>query len=161
MIPVDSQQFESYIPVYDTMPDKWEDAKGLIVEQLKKLANGANIREIGWFLDEELLTGKAYIPGVNDVNDGGTSSRYRSILRKVIEFFGLTPGVNLMPHGIFIDANFKLIEMFGSATNMNTLTGEPLPNGLDTVSYDVNNVIVTVAGNYTYATICMEYIQEP
>jgi hypothetical protein len=58
MQPLDSQEFESYVPVYDTVPEQWEDARAFLVEQLKKISNAVNVREIGWLLDEELLSGK-------------------------------------------------------------------------------------------------------
>jgi hypothetical protein len=160
MIPIDSQNLESYVPVYDTVPETWEEGRQFLVEQLKKLAEAVNVREIGWFLDEELLSGKQFIPGVQIANDGGDSQQFRTILRKVITFPGLTIGLNTQAHGIFVDANFSLIQMFGAATNATALTGEPLPNGADTVSYDATNVYVTVAAAYDRAWVTMEYIQE-
>jgi hypothetical protein len=32
----DSQIFDSYLPVYNVVPEKWEDARPLLVEILKK-----------------------------------------------------------------------------------------------------------------------------
>ena len=160
MIPIDSQALESYVPTYDVMPEKWEDARGLVVEQLKKMSYAINIREIGWFLDEELLSGKAFIPGINNADEGSSSQAFRTILRKVIVFPGLTVGVNTQPHGIMVDANFSLIQLFGAATNATVMIGEPLPNGADTMSYDATNIIITVAAAYTRAFATIEYIQE-
>jgi len=159
-IPIDSQNLESYVPVYDVAPKTWEEGMPFIVEQLKKLANAVNAREIGFFLDQELLSGKSFIPGVNIANNGGSSQQFRTILRKVITFPGLTVGLNTQPHGVTVDANFSLIQMFGAATNATTLKGEPLPNGADTITYDVTNIYVTVAAAYTRAWVVMEYIQE-
>lgn len=159
-IPIDSQILESYVPVYDVIPDEWKDARPFVVEQLKKMSNAINIREIGWFLDEELLSGKAFIPGLNNIAGTGTSQQYRTILRKVITFPGLVAGVNVQPHGITVDANFSLIQLWGSATNAVAFTGEPVPNGADTISYDVNNIIITVGAAYTRAWAFIEYIQE-
>lgn len=156
----DAQQLESYVPVYDVVPEKWDDARPIIVEQMKRISNAVNIREIGWFLDEELLSGKAFIPGTNNILDAGTSQSFRTILRKVIPFPGLTIGVNTQPHGIMVDANFSLIQLFGAATNAAAFTGEPLPNGADTISYDATNIIITVAAAYTRAWAVIEYIQE-
>lgn len=159
-INIDSQNLESYVPVYDAVPGDWEDAKPFIVEQLKKLANAVNIREIGFFLDQELLSGKQFIPGVNIVNDGGSSQQFRTILRKVIAFPGLTVGVNTQPHEILVDANFSLIQLFAAATDSVAFTGEPIPNGADTISYDATNIIITVAAAYDRAWAVIEYIQE-
>ncbi len=160
MIPIDSQNLESFVPVYDAAPKTWEEALPFIVEQLKKLANAVNVREIGFFLDQELLSGKAFIPGSNIIADGGSSQQFRTILRKVITFPGLTIGVNTQPHDIMIDANFSLIQLFGAATDAVALTGEPIPNGTDTISYDATNIIITVAAAYTRAWAVIEYIQE-
>lgn len=160
MIPIDSQNLESYVPVYDAVPEKWDDARPFIVEQLKRLANAVNIREIGWFLDQELLSGKAFIPGVNNANNDATSQAFRSILRTVVEFPGLAIGVNTQPHGIVVDANFSLIQMFGTATNATALTGEPLPNGADTITYTATDIVVTVTAAYTRCWVVIEYIQE-
>lgn len=160
MLQQDSQNFESYVPVYDVIPSKWEDARPAIVEQLKKITNAVNIREIGFFLDQELLSGKAFIPGLNDVSNGGSSQQFRTILRKVIVFPGLTIGVNTQPHEIFVDSNFSLIQLFASATNSTTLTGEPIPNGSDTITYNSTDIIITVSANYDRCYTIIEYCQE-
>lgn len=161
MIPLDSQNFESYVPVYGVAPETWEEARAFIVEQLKIHANAINVREIGFFIDQELLSGKQFIPGSNELgNNSGTSQQFRTILRKVIVFPGLSIGVNVQPHGVVIDANFSLIALWGAATNATTLTGEPIPNGSDTISYNSTNIIITVAAAYTRAWAIMEYIQE-
>jgi hypothetical protein len=152
-----SQEFESYIPVYDTVPDKWEEARPFLVEQLKKITNALNIREIGFFLDEELLSGKQFIP---PASISGTSQQFRTILRKVIDFSPLTAGVNSQPHGIVIDVNFSLMQLYAAATNSVAFTGEPIPNGADTIDYDSTNINITVAANYDRCWAVIEYIQE-
>jgi len=160
--PLDSQLLESFVPVYDTIPEKWEDAKATIVEQLKMLANAINIREIGWYLDEELLSGKAFIPSPNAGTFEDTSSNYRTMLRKVIVFPTLNSGVNTQPHFIDIDSNFTLIELYGAATNAVSpnFTGQPIPNGSDTISYDKENIIITVGSGWTRGVAVIEYIVE-
>jgi|ERR1700722_1497415 len=161
MIPQDSQQLESYVPVYDVVPEKWDDARPFLVEQLKRITTAVNIREIGWYLDQELLSGKAYIPGSNNVLDGGSSQTFRSILRKVIVFPTLSPGANTQLHGITVDANFTLIQLWGAATNATAMTGETIPNGNDTISYNSTSIIINVASSYTRGLAVIEYIQEP
>ncbi len=166
----DSQILESYVPVYDAIPDKWEDARPFVVEQLKKISNAVNIREIGWFLDEELLSGKAFIPGTNNVADGGTSQQFRQVLRKVINF-GTLPnaGLKSVPHGITVDANFTLVFLNGAATNPTSLTAIPLTLGSPTLNQNIQltmdavnvNVITAVnLSNFTRTFITIEYLQE-
>jgi hypothetical protein len=154
------QDLESYVPVYDAIPEDWEDAKPFIVEQFKRIANAVNIREIGWFLDEQLLSGKAFIPGSEAPNDVGSSQVFRTILRKVIAFPDLTIGANTQPHGITVDANFTLTQLYAAATNATALTGEPIPNGIDTITYDATNIIITVAAAYDRCYATIEFIQE-
>jgi hypothetical protein len=167
----DSQILESYVPVYDVIPEKWEDARPFVVEQFKKITNAVNIREIGWFLDEELLSGKAFIPGLNSAADGGTSQQYRQILRKVIDF-GTLPnaGTKSVGHGITVDANFTLIQIWASATDPIGLTAIPIPfatpvalNQNIALQMDAVNVTITTGtnrSNYTRCTVVCEYIQE-
>jgi hypothetical protein len=152
---ITSQEFESYVPLYDVVPEKWEEARADLIEYLKKISNAVNVREIGWFLDEELLSGGQFIPGTSSNN-----LRFRSILRKVINCSPLTAGANTFAHGITVDANFTLVHMYGAATNRSTLVAEPLPNGIDTLSMNATNVIVTVAANWPAAFVTIEYIQE-
>jgi len=150
----DSQIFESYLPIYDAVPEEWKDARPFLVENLKKISNAVNIREIGWFLDEELISGKQYLPGSQDVQE------FRTILRKVIVFTILNIGLNTQAHGISVTANFTLIQLFGSATNAVTLTGESIPNSADSMSYDATNIYITAAKAYTRGVAVIEYIQE-
>lgn len=159
MNPSDSQVFESYVPVYDVVPEKWDEARPFIVEQFKRLATAVNIREIGWYLDEELLSGKAFVPGINNIT-GSTSQQFRQILRKVVIFPGLTIGINSEPHGLIVDENFTLIQLWGSATDAAAFTGEPIPNAADTIDYDATNINITVASAYTRALAVIEYMQE-
>lgn len=164
---LDSQVFESYLPVYDVVPEKWEDARAFIIEQMKKISIAVNIREIGWFLDEELLSGKAFIPGTNT---GGSSQQYRQVLRKVIDF-GTLPnaGTKSVQHGIIFDDNFTLIQMFASATNPTTHFALPIPYVEQTpgqsiqIYMDATNINIVTAFNFSGYTRCfvvVEYMQE-
>lgn len=167
----DSQQLESFLPVYDAVPDKWEDARSFIVEQLKRISNAVNIREIGWFLDQELLSGKAFIPGAEAMIDLSTSQVFRTVLRKVIDFGPLpAAGTKSVPHGITVDANFTLVQMFAAATDPVNLIAFPIdhadPGGLAnavTVIMNATNVEITVGVNrssYTRCFVTIEYLQE-
>jgi hypothetical protein len=155
----ENQQLESYVPVYDVMPDKWEEARAAVVEQLKRLANAVNIREIGWFLDEEVLSGKAFIPGQNNFVDGGTSQQFRAVLRKVVVFPGLTAGLNIQPHGITNDASYEQIALWACGTNSSTFTSTVFGNS-DTIRVVGANVQITSDGTYDRCKAYLEYIQE-
>ena len=172
MNPSDNELLEAYLPVYDAVPAEWKDARPFIVEQLKRIATAINIREIGWFLDQEVLSGKAFIPGMNAASFGATSQIYRQVLRKVI-IFGALPNATTksVAHGITFDANFRLVFMGAYATDPVGLTAVPIPyvdpstlaNGIE-LYIDATNVNIKTAANWTNYTICyvtIEYLQEP
>lgn len=171
MQPSDNQQLESFVPVYDAIPEKWEEARPFMVEQLKKISNAINIREIGWFLDEELLSGKAFIPGVQSLADLSTSQVFRQVLRKVINFGPLpAAGTKSVPHGIDFTNNFTLTFMCAAATDPVGLIAFPIPycdpgllaDGVD-LTMDATNVNITVGVNRSAFTRCfvtIEYLQE-
>ncbi len=169
-ISIDSQNLESYVPVYDVVPEKWEDARPFIVEQLKKISTAVNSREIGFYLDQELLSGKAFIPGANEIADGGTSQQFRTILRKVIDF-GTLPdnSTKSVPHGIVFDNNFTLIQLWASATDPTNFIALPIPYvstaaGFSIQLYmdqtNVNIVTTSVKNTYTRCFVFIEYCQE-
>lgn len=168
----DSQIYETYLPVYDAVPKSWEEARPFIVEQLKRVAQAINTREIGWFLDEELISGKQFIPSASaSASTSSDSQQYRTILRKVIDF-GTLPNTTSksVPHGITVDSNFTLMQIYGAATDPTGLLSIPLPfvsaaspakpiqlfmNATDVVVISTEN-----NSNYTRSYIVVEYIQE-
>ena len=152
-----SQDFESYVPVYDTVPEKWEEARQFLVEHLKKISNAVNIREIGWLLDEELLSGKSFIPAAVPMGDA-SPQQFRSVLRKVVDCGALAAGANSVAHGILFDARFTLISLYVAGTNTSTFQARVI-SGNDVVMGALNLTITSPAAfNRAYAFI--EYIQE-
>lgn len=166
---LDSQNLDAFLPVYDVIPQKWEDARDVIVEMLKQVTNGVNIRVIGWYLDEELLTGKAFIPSVN-LSGNQTPSQYRQVLRLVV-VFGQLPNatVKSVPHGITVDSNFTLVQMYAAATDPVNLIAFPIPyDSAGTASgvalyMDATNIYIRTESNrtsYTRCNVIVEYLQE-
>lgn len=152
----DDQQFDSFVPVYDVVPEKWEDAREFLVEHLKKISNAVNIREIGWFLDEELLSGKQFIPSATGIT--GSNQQFRTILRKVIDVNPLIVGPNTFAHGITFDANFTLISMWVATTNSTIFTARII-TGNDVVMGAVN-IVITSPQAFDRAFCIIEYCQE-
>ncbi len=157
-------ELESYLPVYDTIPDKWEEARSFIVEQLKKITNSLNVKEIGFYLEEELLSGKQFIPGTENPQE------FRSIFRKLIDFGSLpNAGIKSVPHGITVDNRFTLIHLYASATDpvglkaLSIPFASPIINQNIKLDMDAVNVNITTAidySSYTRTFIVLEYIQE-
>ncbi len=152
-----SQTFESFVPVYDSVPEKWEDARPFFVEQLKKISEGVNTRTIGWLLDEELLSGQQFIPSAT--NTTGEMQQFRTVLRKVIDVSPLVAGAaNVFPHDIVVDMRFTLIDMWVSATRSATPIAQVI-TGSD-VTIDATNININSPGAFDRAFCFVEYIQE-
>jgi hypothetical protein len=129
---------------------------------LKEHANAINTREIGWLLDEELLTGQQMIPGVKIAGDK-TEQQFRSVLRKVIDFSPLIPGANVRAHGISVNARFTLLHMYATGTDASGSPAIPIPNGIagnNIQGMDATNVTINVTAGYARAFCTIEYMQE-
>lgn len=158
-----SARFESYLPVYPYIPDKWEDAREILIEHMKLISNVVNSREIGYFLDEELLAGKFMYPGTTN------NQELRSVFRLVIDTGGLVAGLNPpFPHGLTVDIKFTLIELWAAASNSTTFVGTEINGtgniaaartGLD-INYDATNIYILSNGTYDRANIFIEYMTE-
>lgn len=151
-----SQELESYVPVYDAIPDKWEEAQQFLTEVLKEMSNAINFREIGFYLDEELLSGKSFIPGVTPPGDN--PGIFRQILRKVVDVGPLVAGANAIPHGVLFDANLTSIDSWVEATNSTTLQAVTLvyPN----LVINGPTININSPGAYDRAYLIWEYTQE-
>lgn len=158
----DSSAFDAFVPVYSVSPEKPEDLRNFTTEQLRVHATGINFREIGWYLDREIVTGKNFIPGTSS----STNQVFRTVFRKVIEF-GTLPNAatKSVAHGIIFDANFTLVDMWASSTDPVAYTAITFAFG-GTVVYlnmDATNVNITTTADYTNYTRCnvvIEYLLE-
>lgn len=147
-----SQIYESYVPVYDAVPEEWNKARPFFVEHLKKISEGINNREIGFFLDEQLLSGKQFISTSTNRNE------FRSIFRKVVSCGSLTVGVNNIAHGINFNANFTLIDLWVAATNSTGLTAQVITD--NKVTMDSTNINITSSAAYDRSFAVVEYLLE-
>ncbi len=159
MTSVSDQQLQSFLPVYDAIPEKWDDARVFLVERLKQIANAVNDREIGYFLDEELLSGKSFIPGVTV--PGNNPGIFRQIFRKVIVFpAGVIAGVNTIAHGITFDGNFQLIAYWAAATKTTVTRKATIFGNSDTIDMSDTNIHVFSDGAYNKCIVVIEYLLE-
>lgn len=153
--PNNSQIFESFVPVYDMVPEKWEDARQFLVETLKKISNSVNVRTIGWLLDQELLSGQNLFPGTSSPTD----QTFRSVLRMTINtgplIMGVNPGIN---HNIVFDSNFTLVDLWVAGTNSGTLTARRI-TGND-VLMNITQLVITSPQVFDRSIAVIEYTQE-
>ena len=149
---------ESYLPVYDTVPEEWESARQFLVENMKRISNIVNAREIGFYLEDELLSGKQFFP----TKDGGATAEQkqqnRDIFRKVIDMGAIVVGANSVAHGITFDDKFSLIQNYVSCTN--SVTFNAATYVAPEVNIDVTNVTFTSPQAYDRAYCIIEYLLE-
>jgi hypothetical protein len=158
------QQIESYVPVYDSIPEEWEEGRAILVEYLKKITNSLNTKEIGFFLNEQLISGKQFIPGT------ANNQLFRTVFRTVINFGALPNNTTKsVAHGVTVNASFSLIDMYLSATDPVGLTGFSLQywdntgSSPITLNYTSTDVVVKTTANYSNFTttyVVLEFIQE-
>lgn len=165
-----SQDLETYLPPYGTVPANWEDAQPQLSEIIKRITQAINIRTIGFYLDQQLLTGDQFIPASYS-STSSTNVNYRSVFRKVVDI-GTLPnaGTTSTAHGITVDANFTLVDLWGAATKPTaTFAAIPLPYSSPTLNQniklniDTTNINVTTAidySSYTRAFVTVEYLLE-
>ena len=165
-----SNEFDTYIPVYNDLPEEWEESRTFLVEQLREMTEGINAREVAIYIDTEQLTGGQFIKGT------ANPPQFRNIFRKVIDF-GALPNTTAktVAHGITTTANTRIISRNAWANDpgASDLTAAiPIPyvnvtTPTDGVQLDVDNTNVTITTttanytNYTSTFVILEYIQEP
>ena len=162
---ISSQQFESYLPNYDATPENWEEARVFLVEQLKKINQQINDRTIGFYLDQELLSGNSFIPDPGAANQ----QQFRTVFRTVV-IFGALPNATTksVAHDLTVDANFQIVKMWLAASDPTGFTGFALSywsvaSADITLNYTATDVVVTTESNYSNFTKCyvvMEYCNE-
>ncbi len=168
MSSLSSQDLETFLPSYGGIPDKWEDARAFLSEQVKRISQAVNIREIGWMLNQQALNGQQFIPSAS----APSNTVYRGVFRIVIDCGALpNSGTKSVPHGLNVDANFTLIHLYGGATKATaSFASVPLPYSSPTlnenikINLDATNVNITTAidySSYTRTFITAEYLLEP
>lgn len=151
-----SEDLQAFIPVYESIPDKWEEAQQFLTEFFRKVSIGINSRERGFYVDDEILSGQMFFPGIGD--------DYRGVFRKVVNF-GTLPNTaaKSVAHGLTIDSNVSFTRLYGMATDPVSLKGIPLPCRTIDLEITSTSIIITTTSNrssYTRCFVVIEYIQE-
>ena len=155
-----AQEFDTYIPVYNFIPEKWDDARANITEQLRRIVDNVNAKVSGAYLDQILLSGYQFVKGTANPNE------FRSVFRKVVDTGALSnTGTTNIPHGLPFSAgdNFSLVFMQGGATDPVNFLAAPMPNQDINLKIDSTNIIITTSADYsayTQSYVVVEYMRE-
>lgn len=147
-----NQNLQTFVPVYNFIPQGENELREFLVEQLRVMADASNAREVASYLEEELLTGGQFIPSTNNTQE------MRSIFRKTLSTGAIAAGNNTVPHGITFDSNFTLIKLWVAATDYTTTTAAIITD--DHVSMDGTNININASMAYDKGYVVVEYLKE-
>ena len=159
-----NQNLETFVPVYDAPPERYEQFRQFTVEQMKRLANAVNNRVVGDYQSIELLAGKNFIPGTVSPTEN------RQVFRKVLDT-GTLPNAttSTTAHGLTLDSRFSLVSLYGGAYDPSTPAAIPLPyvdltalNAVEVRLTSTDVVIETAVDKraYTRSYVIIEYLKE-
>lgn len=154
------------VPENYVIPDDSALAHLKIRQYLNDIAYSLNRKDSGYFISQSTITGQQFVPTFS--TDSGSSTVYRSVLRKVIDTGTLAnTGTTTTAHGITIGSNFSVTKLYGAATNPSAPSWIPIPfahpTAANNISVDVDgtNVNITTGSNrsaYTRSWVVIEYI---
>lgn len=154
------------VPENYIIPDDSALAHLKIRQYLNDIAYSLNRKDSGYFVSQSTITGQQFVPTFS--TSTGTSTVYRSVLRKVIDTGALpNTGTINVAHGITIGSTFSVTKLYGAATDPAAPSWIPLPYASPTlttnISLDVGstNVTITTGSNrvaYTRSFVVIEYI---
>lgn len=148
----------SFIPVYDDIPEDWNSARQTLVEYLKQITNGVNLRDVGYLLEEPIITGKLFQPSALP-DDNTSPQQFRQIFRVVVNIGPLMPGLNPgVNHGITFDSNFTLVQLWVSGTNTTTFTARTI-TGHD-VLMNATQIVITSPQAFDRSWCVIEFLLE-
>jgi len=157
------QNNNNFVRNYSAIPEEWKESQQFLTEHLREVSAGVNIRDIGLYQKDEILTGQQFVPSA------AKPTVLRNVFRKVIDTGALTnlTTPRTVAHGITISANTIVTKIYGAATDPST-SFIPLPfassagNNIE-LEMDGTNIILTSAANlpaYTASYVVVEYMQE-
>ena len=160
-----SNIYDSNVPRYNAIPEKWEDGKRVLADALKNIISGVNSKQNGYLVEQEVYAGKLLF-GNFVVSGSESSENFRTVFSKTVNF-GALPNATIksVSHGINITSTFSLVNIYTSATNQTALKYLPIPYASAITSknieiyIDQNNINITTSIDYSSYTICIVVIE--
>lgn len=172
--PSKNELLQNYVTVYDSIPGEWNEAREFLVDQLRQISDAINARDIGYYVNDEQLSGQQFVSGTD-------KQQFRDVFRKVIVIGALpNAATKSVAHGITTNGNTFITRIYGTATKPEVVIPPALPTlmvsaiplpyidlpvvlGNVSLSIDQTNIIITTTGNYSEYTrtyVVVEYVQE-
>ncbi len=151
----------------DVQSDEFKELLIRLYQTVNNSALATNLKDTGYYLVQEFVTGAVYFNTNNDFN------RLRPVYRMVVDFGALpAAGTKSVAHNIpAVTSTFSWVKIYGTATNPTAVTGIPIPFSSSTavasnlqITVDATNVNITTGGTnysaYTRTFVVLEYIKE-
>lgn len=159
-------QPESYL-----FPEEFDETFIVKLRQyLNDIAVSLNVKETGFFVEDEVATGQLFIPTFSSTT--AANLNYRPVYRTVVDFGALpNTATKSVPHGITTTQNYSIVHLYGAATDpgVSTITSAlPIPYASATaantveLNMDATNVNITTGIDrtaYTRTFVVIEYIK--
>ncbi len=137
-----------------------------LYQNLNTMALNLNIRDAGYYSEEEFVNGQTYFPNPDLTGATEQTATFRQVFRKVINF-GALPNTALksVEHELTINDAFSFTRIYGTASDPIAGTYIPLPYaGANAIELNVNrtNINITTTSNrtaFTITYIVLEYIK--
>jgi hypothetical protein len=160
----DDQKLDVYLPIYDSLPEDWKESRTFIAQVLRRIANTLNTREVGWYLDDETISGQSFIPGVSSTTNNYIKPLFRNVYRKVVDFGALpNAATKTVAHGIQITSSYTITRIYGAATDPVALSAQPIPNRDISLVLTATAIAISTTLNlsiYTRCYVVVEYMTE-
>ena len=140
-----------------------------LYQNINNIALVLNIKDSGYYSNQEFLNGQLFFPNTLQNNDPLDSPDFRQVFRTTVNFGALpNAGTISIPHNIDVNNGYTLTRMYGAATNTSSTSFLPIPYASPTLNKNIElnaddtNVNITTAIDYSGYTTCyciLEYLK--
>ena len=157
----------SEIQEIDVNSEQFKELLVRLYQTVNNIALATNLKETGYYLTQEFVTGGVYFNAANNFN------LLRPIYRTVVNFGALpAAGTKTVAHGIPAVTNaFSFVKLYAVSTDPTSVTFIPIPyvsassvtDNLE-IYADATNVYIITGGTdysaYTTTYVVLEYLKE-
>lgn len=153
----------TFLPQDYIFPTSESDFKEKLRYYLNEMSFAVNTKDSGVYDAVETVTGQKFLPTFS--TESSSSTNYRSVLRKVVDFGSLpNAGTKSVAHGITLGSTLSVTQLYAAATNPST-SWIPIPYASPTaannieLNVDSTNINIITGSNRTAYTRCFVVIE--
>ena len=150
----DNAALQDQLPLTVEYPEEDKAFKEKLYTVNQRTASAVNTKVGGLYVPQEKTTGAQYY-------DENNPQKNKNVYRMTVNF-GSLPNASSksVAHNIpGWNDTFKLVQLYGAATNSVSLSGIAIPNNGILLSNDSSNVIITTTSDYSLYSSCNVVIE--